>query len=187
MAPTQHFHLHCHADPHASPRGNPGVAVSSVLSEKKASHRGEVGLAGVSRLLLPLSDPCPLLFTQPRARFQPLQKGPCWPPHQLSLFISCSGSALKSSPPGPSLARSLGLAPPGSAPFLPFSGGWWGSRVHQLPGTAEGSVVCSHPRRPLGSGVWVGQPEQGPELAGVLCLSPSPRNRAQICLEGAGS
>lgn len=141
------------------------------MREESQPQRGEVGLAGVSGLLLRLSDPsCPLLFTQPHARFQPLQKGPCWPPHQLSLFISCSGSALKSSLPGPSLARSLGLAPSGSAPFMPFSGGWCGSHAHQLPGTAEGSVVCSHTSRPLGSGDSVGQPEQGPELAGVLCL-----------------
>lgn len=79
------------------------------MREESQPQRGEVGLAGVSRLLLRLSDPsCPLLFTQPHARFQPLQKGPCWPPHQLSLFISCSGSALKSSLPEHSLARSLG-------------------------------------------------------------------------------
>ena len=127
------------------------------MREESQPQRGEVGLAGVSGLLLRLSDPsCPLLFTQPHARFQPLQKGPCWLPHQLSLFISCSGSALKSSLPGPSLARSLGLAPSGSAPFMPFSGGWCGSHAHQLPGTAEGSVVCSHTSRPLGSGDSVG-------------------------------
>ena len=127
---------------------------------------------------LPLSDPSPLLFTQPGACFQPLQKGPCWPPHQLSLFISCSGSALKSSPPGPSLPQFLDLAPSDSVPFMPFSGGWSRTHAHQLPGTAEGSAVCSHLLRPLGNGDGVGQPEQGPELAGVLCLSPSLRNQA---------
>lgn len=43
------------------------------------------------------------------------------------------------------------------------------------PGPKEGSAVRSHLRRPLGNGDGLGQPEQGPELGGFPCFSPSPR------------
>lgn len=110
------------------------------MDGRKSSHRTAKWAAqGPGAHGSPLPDPCPGLFTHTHTHHPPGQlpappKGPRWPPHQPSLFISCCGSALKSPPPQPSLPRSWDLAPSDSVPLALLPGGWQGTPRSPTPG-----------------------------------------------------
>lgn len=134
MAPTQRFHPLRHADPHASPRGSSGWTGGNRVTEQLSGLLGVLGLTDLPFLTPVLGSSHTHTHTTPRASFRPLQKGPRWPPHQPSLFISCCGSALKSPPPQPSLPRSWDLAPSDSVPLALLPGGWQGTPRSPTPG-----------------------------------------------------